>query len=153
MIYYGDKLFNIESGLNRDIELPPTQHFTLVFNVFVWMQVGPRLPSWIASLMRILQIFNEINSRKVHDEINVFKGMLKNRLFIIIFLSTAAAQTLVVEFGGEAFKTTGLTCIQWLACVVCIEFDLLWANLTVFVRASALLVSFGMSLCASFPTP
>ena len=36
----------------------PSQHFTMVFHSFVFMQ-----------------IFNEINARKLHNEVNVFKGL------------------------------------------------------------------------------
>jgi hypothetical protein len=45
--------------------------------------------------------------------------MLDNKLFIIIFISTAAAQFLVVHYGGQAFKVAPLTLVQWGACVVC----------------------------------
>ena len=65
-----------------------------------------------------LQIFNEINSRKVHNELNVFTGLFSNWLFLAILVGTAGVQAIIVEFGGEAFKVTGLTWVQWLICVV-----------------------------------
>ena len=37
----------------------PSQHFTLIFNVFV-----------------LMTLFNEINARKIHGERNVFEGIL-----------------------------------------------------------------------------
>jgi hypothetical protein len=52
-----------------------TQHYTMIFNVFV-----------------LMQCFNEINSRKIHNEFNVFEGIHKNMLFIVIVLGTVAAQ-------------------------------------------------------------
>jgi hypothetical protein len=66
----------------------------------------------------VLQIFNEINSRRVHNELNVFDGFFKNGLFVSIVLGTVGVQALLVEVGSKAFKVTGLTWQQWLICVV-----------------------------------
>lgn len=64
-------------------------HYTLIFQVFVFMQ-----------------IFNLINSRKIEvGEINVFKNFFNNKWFIIIFLLTIIIQCCLVEFGGTAVKT------------------------------------------------
>ncbi len=52
----------------RDLlNLGPSRHFTFVFNTFLWMT-----------------IFNFINARKLMDELNVFKGILENTLFLVI---------------------------------------------------------------------
>ena len=37
-----------------------------------------------------MQIFNEINARKLNNELNVFSGILKNRIFCIILLCEVA---------------------------------------------------------------
>lgn len=39
-----------------------------------------------------MQIFNEFNSRKIHDEINVFSGVQKNSLFLVIIVGTLVGQ-------------------------------------------------------------
>ncbi|KAL6077712.1 putative Plasma membrane calcium-transporting ATPase 1 [Balamuthia mandrillaris] len=75
-------------------------HYTMIFNTFVWMQV-----------------FNEINSRKVNDEWNVFAGIFTNWLFLGVLLITVVLQTILVQFGGEALRTTGLNWYQWLICI------------------------------------
>ena len=49
-----------------------------------------------------MQLFNEINSRSLNGEINVFKGMFRNPLFCGILLITAILQVIMVEFGGKA---------------------------------------------------
>ena len=41
---------------------------------------------------RCTQCFNEINSRKIHNEYNVFSGIHKNLLFIVIVAGTVAGQ-------------------------------------------------------------
>ncbi|CAG8462122.1 26034_t:CDS:2 [Dentiscutata erythropus] len=74
---------------------------TIVFNAFV-----------------MLQIFNEINCRNLDEKLNVFKNILSNRLFVVIFLITCIGQFLIVQYGGEhAFQTVPLDIIQWLACI------------------------------------
>jgi magnesium-transporting ATPase (P-type) len=61
----------------------PSQHFTMVFHSFVFMQ-----------------IFNEINARKLHNEVNVFKGLQHHPMFIYVFIGTIITQFLLVELPG-----------------------------------------------------
>lgn len=49
----------------------------MVFNAFVFCQ-----------------IFNFINARKLNDEINIFAGILKNQMFIVIVSVIIALQVL-----------------------------------------------------------
>lgn len=91
IFYYGDSIFGIKSGLYAPLFAPPSQHFTLVFNAFVMMT-----------------IFNEINARKVHSERNVFKGLIGNRVFCVIWVSTFIGQILIVQYGGAWFSTAPL---------------------------------------------
>lgn len=68
-------MFDIDSGRNAPLHAPPSQHYTIVFNTFVMMQ-----------------IFNEINARKIHGERNVFAGVFKNPIFCSIVLGTFVVQ-------------------------------------------------------------
>ena len=52
-------------------------HFTIIFNVFVFMT-----------------LFNEINGRKIYDEINCFEGILKNYVFMAIWIGCMAGQVI-----------------------------------------------------------
>jgi len=73
----------------------------MIFNTFVFMQ-----------------IFNEINSRKLGEkEYNVFKGFFNNMLFLYIVLATIAIQYCMVQFGGLALRTVPLTIPQHLFCL------------------------------------
>jgi len=67
-----------------------SRHFTMVFNVFV-----------------VMQLFNFINSRKIHEEINLFSGILSNKLFIVIVFCILILQGLLVTFGGSAVHVYG----------------------------------------------
>ncbi|KAI8914912.1 hypothetical protein DFJ77DRAFT_463922 [Powellomyces hirtus] len=74
---------------------------TLTFNTFVFCQV-----------------FNEINARSISQDLNIFKGIMKNRIFQGIFIATVILQAIIVQFGGPVFKTEGgLNGIQWLICL------------------------------------
>jgi len=63
-------MFDIDNA--NKVPLPKdNMHYTMVFTAFVSMT-----------------LFNELNSRKVHGERNVFSGILKNYVFIAIWIST-----------------------------------------------------------------
>jgi calcium-translocating P-type ATPase len=72
---------------------------TLIFNVFVLMQV-----------------FNEINCRKLENERNVFKNFFNNPLFLSIIGITTLVQVILVQFAGPFASTIGLTWKQWVFC-------------------------------------
>ncbi|KAF5206860.1 Calcium-transporting ATPase 10, plasma membrane-type [Thalictrum thalictroides] len=72
---------------------------TLIFNAFV-----------------LCQIFNEFNARKP-DEMNVFGGITKNRLFMAIVGVTLVLQIVIIEFLGKFTDTVKLNWKQWLISV------------------------------------
>ncbi|XP_062365706.1 plasma membrane calcium-transporting ATPase 4 isoform X13 [Cinclus cinclus] len=75
LLFAGEKFFDIDSGRNAPLHSPPTEHYTIVFNTFVMMQ-----------------LFNEINARKIHGERNVFEAIYRNPIFCTVVLGTFAAQ-------------------------------------------------------------
>jgi len=83
-----------------DVEDKSDHHFTLIFNSFVWCQ-----------------IFNEINSRKINDENNIFENFFANWLFSAVIFATALFQVLIVEFGGSVFHTHPLNVDEWFICI------------------------------------
>jgi len=102
----------VKSGQENDKEGLPSVHYTILFNTFVFMQV-----------------FNEINSRKVDLQKNVFEGIFTNWIFVIIIVATVIVQALIVQFGGQAIRTVGLDWVQWLYCVGIAYFTLPWGFL------------------------
>ncbi|KAF5739472.1 Autoinhibited Ca2+-ATPase 1 isoform 1 [Tripterygium wilfordii] len=68
---------------------------TLIFNSFVFCQV-----------------FNEISSREL-EKINVFKGILKNYVFVGVLTCTVLFQIVIVEFFGTFANTSPLSWQQW----------------------------------------
>ncbi|XP_061950604.1 calcium-transporting ATPase 10, plasma membrane-type-like [Populus nigra] len=95
--------FRGESILGLEHETPQraTQvKNTLIFNAFV-----------------LCQIFNEFNARKP-DEINIFKGISKNHLFIAIIGITLVLQVIIVEFVGKFTSTVKLNWKQWLISII-----------------------------------
>jgi len=66
-----------------------------------------------------MQIFNQINARKLEEgEINVFSGMFRNMLFILITIFTFVIQMAMVEYGGAAVKSFPLDYSQNSICLV-----------------------------------
>ncbi|KAK7369991.1 hypothetical protein VNO80_12041 [Phaseolus coccineus] len=72
---------------------------TLIFNAFV-----------------LCQVFNEFNARELEKK-NIFQGLGKNRLFIVIVGLTVALQLVMVEFLKKFASTERLTLEQWGICV------------------------------------
>uniref|UniRef100_A0A3Q2FZ08 Calcium-transporting ATPase n=1 Tax=Cyprinodon variegatus TaxID=28743 RepID=A0A3Q2FZ08_CYPVA len=112
LLFAGENFFDIDSGRNAPLHSPPSEHYTIVFNVFVMMQ-----------------LFNEINARKIHGERNVFEGVYRNPIFCSVVLGTFALQIIIVQFGGKPFSCSPLTIDQWLWCVFIGMGELLWGQL------------------------
>ncbi len=62
-------------------------------------------------LFIFLAIFNAFNART--HRINIFSNILKNKVFIFIILFITIVQIVLIYFGGEIFRTTGLTLYQF----------------------------------------
>ncbi|XP_069315851.1 plasma membrane calcium-transporting ATPase 4 isoform X1 [Eulemur rufifrons] len=112
LVFAGEKFFDIDSGRKAPLHSPPTQHYTIVFNTFV-----------------LMQLFNEINARKIHGEKNVFAGIYRNLIFCCVVLGTFVSQVLIVEFGGKPFSCTKLSLSQWLWCLFIGIGELLWGQI------------------------
>ncbi|KAM4676144.1 plasma membrane calcium-transporting ATPase 1 isoform 2-T3 [Discoglossus pictus] len=121
LLFCGEKLFDIDSGRNAPLHAPASQHYTIVFNTFVMMQ-----------------LFNEINARKIHGERNVFEGIFNNMIFCSIVFGTFVIQIVIVQFGGKPFSCTELTVDQWLWSVFLGMGTLLWGQLVTSIPTSRL---------------
>ncbi|KAA0714195.1 Plasma membrane calcium-transporting ATPase 3 [Triplophysa tibetana] len=111
LLFLGEKIFDIDSGRNSPLHSPPTEHYTIIFNTFV-----------------LMQLFNEINARKIHGERNVFDGIFSNPIFCSIVLGTFAIQIVIVQFGGKPFSCSPLNVEQWLWCLFVGIGELLWGQ-------------------------
>eukprot|EP01106_Pelomyxa_sp_JSP_P006690 TRINITY_DN2076_c0_g2_i1.p1 TRINITY_DN2076_c0_g2~~TRINITY_DN2076_c0_g2_i1.p1 ORF type:complete len:369 (-),score=103.98 TRINITY_DN2076_c0_g2_i1:139-1245(-) len=77
---------------------------TIIFNTFVFCQV-----------------FNEVNSRKVNNEWNVWEKIWTNWMFLLIIGITVVCQVCIVTFAGSWMSVApfpGLGWVQWVSCLV-----------------------------------
>ncbi|XP_051547629.1 plasma membrane calcium-transporting ATPase 1-like isoform X3 [Myxocyprinus asiaticus] len=121
LLFAGEKMFDIDSGRNTPLHAPPSEHYTIVFNTFVMMQ-----------------LFNEINARKIHGERNVFEGIFNNLIFCTIVFGTFVIQIVIVQFGGKPFSCVGLNIEQWLWCIFLGFGCLLWGQVISSIPTSRL---------------
>ena len=121
ILFAGPRLFGIDDGAGRALRADPSQHFTIIFNTFV-----------------MFQIFNEINARKIHGERNVFNGIWRNWIFIVVMLGQVTVQIILVQFGDVVFSTSGLTLELWLWCIFLGSTELLVGQLLTLVPVSKL---------------
>uniref|UniRef100_A0A8C6TSE8 Calcium-transporting ATPase n=1 Tax=Neogobius melanostomus TaxID=47308 RepID=A0A8C6TSE8_9GOBI len=105
LLFIGERIFNIDSGRNAPLHSPPSEHYTIIFNTFV-----------------LMQLFNEINARKIHGERNVFDGIFRNPIFCSIVLGTFAMQV------KNPFSCAPLNMEQWLWCLFVGVGELLWGQ-------------------------
>lgn len=111
----------IPNGVDVDEYAGPSQHFTMMFNALVMMQLT-----------------NQINARKLHHELNVFENILNNYIFLVILFCEAVLQAILVEFGGQWFKTAPLTPTMWGICIAIsfVSFPVQW--LIIYIRKLSL---------------
>ncbi|XP_075863229.1 plasma membrane calcium-transporting ATPase 1 isoform X4 [Microcebus murinus] len=121
LLFAGEKFFDIDSGRNAPLHAPPSEHYTIVFNTFV-----------------LMQLFNEINARKIHGERNVFEGIFNNAIFCTIVLGTFVIQIIIVQFGGKPFSCSELSIEQWLWSIFLGMGTLLWGQLISTIPTSRL---------------
>ncbi|KAL1791407.1 plasma membrane calcium-transporting ATPase 2 isoform X1 [Sigmodon hispidus] len=121
LLFVGEKMFQIDSGRNAPLHSPPSEHYTIIFNTFVMMQ-----------------LFNEINARKIHGERNVFDGIFRNPIFCTIVLGTFAIQIVIVQFGGKPFSCSPLQLDQWMWCIFIGLGELVWGQVIATIPTSRL---------------
>ena len=92
LVFQGYKYFNVPNGIDLGESAKPTIHYTMVFNVFV-----------------MLQVFNEFNSRKINNEANIFSHIFDNPMFWYIIVGTIIVQIIIVEIGGDIMSTASLS--------------------------------------------
>jgi Ca2+ transporting ATPase len=82
----------------REYDAPP-EHYTIIFTTFV-----------------LMQLFNEVNCRKLNGEWWVFSGIFQNYWFLSIWFATFGLQIFGTQFLGRAVQVDerGMTQDQWL---------------------------------------
>ncbi|XP_072482873.1 plasma membrane calcium-transporting ATPase 3 isoform X14 [Notamacropus eugenii] len=121
LLFAGEVIFDIDSGRNAPLHSPPSEHYTIIFNTFV-----------------LMQLCNEINARKIHGERNVFEGIFSNPIFCSIVLGTFGIQIVIVQFGGKPFSCAPLTVEQWLWCLFIGIGELVWGQVIATIPTSQL---------------
>nr|XP_056722967.1 plasma membrane calcium-transporting ATPase 2 isoform X11 [Euleptes europaea] len=121
LLFVGEKIFRIDNGRNAPLHSPPSEHYTIIFNTFVMMQ-----------------LFNEINARKIHGERNVFDGIFRNPIFCTIVLGTFGVQIVIIQFGGKPFSCSPLQLDQWMWCVFIGLGELVWGQVIATIPTSRL---------------
>uniref|UniRef100_A0A670Y7B5 Calcium-transporting ATPase n=1 Tax=Pseudonaja textilis TaxID=8673 RepID=A0A670Y7B5_PSETE len=121
LLFVGEVIFDIDCGRNAPLHSPPSEHYTIIFNTFVMMQ-----------------LFNEINARKIHGERNVFDGIFGNPIFCSIVLGTFGIQIIIVQFGGKPFSCSPLNAEQWLWCLFVGFGELVWGQVIATIPTSHL---------------
>jgi P-type Ca2+ transporter type 2C len=110
LYFAGDSILNY----NTSIPSEKLQLDTIIFNVFVWMQ-----------------IFNELNCRRLDNKFNVFVGIHRNLFFILINAIMIGLQVGIIFIGSRVFDIDpdGLNGVQWAISILIAAFSLPWGVL------------------------
>lgn len=91
---------------------------TLFFNVFV-----------------MLQFWNLFNARVYGQNVSAFKGLFKNKSFLLIALLIVVGQVFIIQFGGTFFRTVPLKVYDWFLVVLSTSLILWISELIKFIRS------------------
>ena len=83
----------------------------LIRNIYRYDVSNKYLMTAFFGLFIFLAIFNAVNARTYR--INTFANLFKNKVFIFIILFIAFVQIILIYFGGNIFRTTGLTIYEF----------------------------------------
>ncbi|TNN15114.1 Plasma membrane calcium-transporting ATPase 2 isoform 1, partial [Schistosoma japonicum] len=111
LLFYIDLIMEVDNVARITVH-EPTQHYTVIFNALV-----------------LMTLFNEFNARKIHGQRNVFSGLHRNPLFVIIWFVTFLLQALIIQFGSYAFSTKALELDQWGWCLFFGVGELVWGQI------------------------
>ncbi|KAI9376134.1 cation-transporting atpase [Aspergillus egyptiacus] len=92
------------------LDYPDKVRRSIVFNTFVWMQ-----------------IFNELNNRRLDNKFNIFTGLHRNWFFIGINCIMVGCQIIIAFFGGAAFSIVPIHDEMWAICICVAAISLPWA--------------------------
>ncbi len=132
--------FSYEPALDEYMEEPPKKRNEKIINKYMTNQIlfnglyAALLCIWflkskfISSIYRVdpsnkylltaffglfifIAIFNAFNARTYR--LNILSNILKNKVFIAIITFIAVVQVILIYYGGEVFRTTGLTIYEF----------------------------------------
>jgi P-type Ca2+ transporter type 2C len=110
LYFIGPEILNYD----RNSEDQMLQRDTLIFNIFVWMQ-----------------IFNEFNNRRLDNKLNILEGVHRNKFFIFINILMVGLQVGIIFVGDRVFDITpgGLDGTQWAISIMVAIMTIPWGVL------------------------
>lgn len=108
-MHLGPRVFDMQDGQPNLDGYVPSEHFTMIFNTFV-----------------LMTLFNEINCRQIHGEINVFHRIFANKIFCLIWFGTFFMQILLVQYGSMVFSCVPLSLDLWMWALLFATGTLVW---------------------------
>ena len=93
--------------------------------------------TYLFQIFVFMQLFNQINARMLkEEELNIFRGIFKNKYFVVVAIITFVVQMAMVEVGGQITKTIALTMEQNGICALVGSGEILWGFLLKFLPLS-----------------
>ncbi|TNJ28912.1 Plasma membrane calcium-transporting ATPase 2 [Giardia muris] len=93
-------LLMIFPGVGDTVTMVPQGLFDTAGDTYVEEATRAYRYTCIYNFFIFAQIFNEFNSRRIHSELNVFQGLHKAVMFLVIFLGTTTLQIIIMLVPG-----------------------------------------------------
>jgi len=111
--FHNIKQYNLNAGSTVDGSFKFSNLKGFQSDCLKCSQLDYTMQSLIFNAFIFCQLFNEINSRSLFDDIYVFKGLHKNSVFVGVILATIGTQIILINFGGAFVKTSPISLMQW----------------------------------------
>jgi Ca2+-transporting ATPase len=92
-------------------------------------EIDTHISSIVFSSFVLLQVANQAAARNLKHEVDMFKGIFKNRFFLAIQVIIVTVQVLIVQFLSSAFELKPLGINEWLFCVGIAASDLVYIGI------------------------
>ena len=91
--------------------------------------------SMFFTIFVMLQFWNMFNAKSFNSKGSVFRGLLKSPGFLIVSLLIVVGQVIIVQYGGDVFRTVPLKLSDWIIIVSSTSVVLWVGELTRFIKS------------------
>ncbi|BDX39370.1 hypothetical protein CYCD_27250 [Tenuifilaceae bacterium CYCD] len=130
--------FIISKSIRRGIVYTAAIFFAVLIAMLQYMKHDGEVSSYeltvFFNVFVMLQYWNLFNARVFGQHVSAFKGLFKNKSFLLITLLIIVGQVIIVEFGGAFFRTVPLKILDWVLIILLTSLILWFAELFRFIR-------------------
>lgn len=130
--------FIVTKKILRNILVTGGLFLVLLLSILLWFNrnsgISPYELSVFFTIFVMLQFWNMFNARTLGGNNSAFYKIKENKSFILIALIILILQFIIVQFGGEFFRTTAVSALHWIYIIAGTSFVLWIGELYRFIQ-------------------